>query len=320
MYIVSHDSYAIGNDLIKAFEVQTGSKVQILKVGDAGAALNKSLLSRGNPLGDVFFGVDNTFLSRALDADLFESYAPVGLSAVPAELKLDKTNRLIPIDVGYVTINYDIKLKNPPSKLEELAKPAYKGMLAVENPATSSPGLAFLLTTIAYFGETGAYTWKDYWKDLRANDVLITAGWSEAYYDNFTAAGGAGTGKYPFVVSYASSPAAEVFYSEGALLTPPSANLLPPKGAFKQVEFAGILKGAKNPELARKWLDFMLTAKYQQDVYASMAVYPVVPNIEAPPAFAKFAPIPSVPANITPEQIAANRDKWIKEWTTIVLR
>ena len=177
-----------------------------------------------------------------------------------------------------------------------------------------------MLTTIAYFGETGSYTWKDFWRGLRANDVLVTKGWSEAYYDNFSAAGGAGTGKYPLVVSYASSPAAEVFYSEGALKEPPSGNMLPAKGAFKQIEFAGILKGAKNVDLAKKWMDFMLTAKFQQDVYGSMAVYPVLPKTDAPEAFAKYAPVPSAPAELSPEAIAMNRDKWIQEWTAIVLR
>jgi thiamine transport system substrate-binding protein len=177
-----------------------------------------------------------------------------------------------------------------------------------------------VLTTVAYFGETGSYTWKDFWRDLRKNEVLVSKGWSEAYYESFSGAGGAGTGGYPMVVSYATSPAAEVFYSEGALKTPPTGNILPPKGAFRQIEFAGVLKGAKNPELARKWIAFMLSDAAQGDVFGSMAVYPVIPGIKGPDDFDKFAPVPTSPAELAPAEIAKNRERWIREWTEIVLR
>ncbi|HQV68722.1 MAG TPA: thiamine ABC transporter substrate-binding protein [Thermoflexales bacterium] len=322
--ILTHSSFEMTADLKAAFEKQTGAKVQILKLGDAGEALNKVILSKGSPLGDVFYGVDNTFLSRAVKADIFDAYTPKGADALPSTIKLDASGKLTPIDVGYVNINTDLaafaksKLAVPKT-LKDLTKLEYKGMLVMENPATSSPGLAFMLASIATFGETGAYTWKDFWKDMRANGVVIQPGWNEAYYQSFSAGSGS-QGNVPMVVSYATSPAAEVFFSEGKLTEPPTGNIMPDNGAFKQVEFAGVLKGAKNPELARQWLDFMISKDFQEDIPLNMFVYPALPSAKLPDVFTKFAPVPAKPAALTPEQISANRDRWIQEWTQVVLR
>lgn len=320
--LVSHDSFAISEEVIAAFEAQTGATVQIVEAGDAGAALNKSILAKGAPLGDVQFGVDNTFLSRALEAEIFTPYAPAGLDAIPAELRLDPSNRLIPIDFGYVNINYDKAALEaagltPPSDLRELTEPAWKGRLVVENPATSSPGLAFLLATIAHFGEDGDYTWRDFWAGLRANEVKVTSGWEDAYYGEFS---GGGDGTYPLVVSYATSPAAGVIFSETPLEDAPTGNLLPPGGAFRQIEFAGILEGTKNPELAQAWMDFMLSETFQSDIGGQMFVYPALPSAAVPPEFTQYAEVPSQPATLAPEAIAANREAWIAAWTEIVLR
>ena len=175
---MTHDSFSVSEGVVAAFQAQCGCQVQFLKSGDAGLALNKAILSKGNPLADVFYGVDNSFLSRALAGDIFEPYASPALADIPDDLKLDPSNRLLPVDFGYVTLNYDKayfadnQIAVPQTSLRDLTKPAYKGLLVVENPATSSPGLAFLLTTIATFGETGSYTYLDFWRDLRANDVL----------------------------------------------------------------------------------------------------------------------------------------------------
>ena len=183
--LMTHDSFSVSEDVIKAFEQQQNATVQVLKSGDAGQALNEAALSKGNPLADVFFGVDNTFLTRALKAGIFEPYDAPALKDIPATYKLDPSNSLLPIDYGYVSINYDkdYLAKNnlaPPAKLEDLTKPEWKSKLVVVNPATSSPGLAFLLATVGQFGTTGSYTWLNYWQDLRKNDVLVVDGWTEA--------------------------------------------------------------------------------------------------------------------------------------------
>lgn len=321
--VIAHDSFSISDEVLAAFEQQTGVKVQVLKSGDAGTALNQVILSKDAPLADVFFGVDNTFLSRALQADIFLPYDSPALAAIPTDLKLDPSNRLLPVDFGYVNINYDKAALEqagltPPLALEDLIKPEWKGKLAVENPTTSSPGLAFLLATISHFGEAGDYTWKDYWRDLRANEVFVSNDWSDAYYTQFS--GSSGKGAYPLVVSYATSPAAEVYFSEGKLSEPPTGNLLPPGGSFRQVEFAGVLKGTQKEALARQFVDFMLGEQFQADIPLQMFVYPALPSATQPEVFTKFAEVPIQVTGLTPEQIEAGREGWISEWTEIVLR
>jgi thiamine transport system substrate-binding protein len=321
--LMTHDSFSVSEDVLKEFEQQEHVTVQVLKSGDAGSSLNKAILSKNSPLADVFFGVDNTFLSRALKADIFDAYAAPALAGIPDRFKLDPANTLLPIDYGYVNINYDkdFLAKNQlmlPAKLEDLTKPEWKGMLVVENPATSSPGLAFMLATIAHFGISGSYTWLDYWKDLRANDLLVSDSWNDAYYTHFS--GSSGKGPRPLVVSYATSPAAELVFSEAdpKPAEPPTGNLL--VGSFLQVEFAGILKGTQQRALAERLINFMLSKRFQEDVPLQMFVYPVLPDAALPDVFAKFAQVPEQPLSVPPEQIDQNREQWLDAWTKAVLR
>jgi len=317
--VMTHDSFAASDDVIKAFETSANVKLNILKSGDAGAALNKAILAKNSPLADAFFGVDNTFLSRALKADIFTPYTPTVASQIPQQYLLDPTYNLTPTDYGDVCLNYDkayFQKKNiaPPQTLQDLIKPDYKSMTVVENPATSSPGLAFLLATVGHFGKD-KYT--DYWKSLRANDVLVSDGWDDAYYAKSTW-GGKG-GDRPIVVSYATSPAAEVFFSNGKATEPPTGNVLGDGACFRQVEFVGVLKGAKNPDAAKKFIDFMLSQKFQADIPEQMFVFPVMANTKLPD-FYKFAEVAKNPAVVSAADIDANRDAWIKAWTEVVLR
>lgn len=193
LVFMSHDSFAISEDVLKAFETEHNVVVELLPAGDAGAALNQAILTKEVPLADVFFGVDNTFMGRALAAGIFEPYQSPQLAEIPDALELDDTYHLLPVDFGDVCLNYDKAWfaeqgLAPPQTLADLTSPAYKGLLVAENPATSSPGLAFLFVTIAQFGVAGEYTYLDYWADLRANEILITNGWEDAYYGYFTAA------------------------------------------------------------------------------------------------------------------------------------
>ncbi|MDX3356803.1 thiamine ABC transporter substrate-binding protein [Streptomyces sp. ME01-24h] len=318
--LVSHDSFAASKDVLKAFTKQTGYTVKVLRGGDAGAAVNQAVLSKGNPQGDVFFGVDNTLLSRALDNDLFEPYPAKDLGTVPATLQLDAAeHRVTPIDFGDVCVNYDRKYftehKLPvPESLDDLVKPEYKDLLVTENAATSSPGLAFLLATTAKYGDEG---WEDYWKKLKANGVQVVDGWEQAYYDTFSGAGG-GKGDKPLVVSYASSPPAEVL----GLKTQPEQG---PTGVatgtcFRQIEFAGLLKGAKNPEGGKALVDFLLSRAFQEDMPLNMFVNPVRDDAKLPEVFTKYAPVVADPATVAPGKIAENREQWVKSWSSLVLK
>ena len=320
--VMTHDSFDISEETIAAFEEQHNAQVEILQAGDAGVVLNQAILSRDNPLADVLYGVDNTLLSRALDAGILESYASPLLADVPDHLELDPQHRALPVDYGDVCLNYDKgwfaeQNLTPPAGLEDLVKAEHRGLTVVENPATSSPGLAFLLATVGHFGETGGYTWLDYWADLRDNDVLVVEGWSEAYYDQFTLYGG---GDRPIVVSYASSPPVEVYFAEEPFEEAPTAAVVSDGSCFRQIEFVGILKGAQNRDLAEAWVDFMLGTTFQEDIPLHMFMFPANENAALPEVFAKFAVIPEHPTEVDYAAIEANREVWVEAWTETVLR
>jgi thiamine transport system substrate-binding protein len=289
----------------------------LLQSGDTGAVLNQAILSKGNPLADVFFGVDNTFLSRALQADIFEPYPSPKLADITDALELDPEYRLLPVDYGDVCLNYDKAWFQeqgiaPPTNLEDLTRPEYKSLLVVENPATSSPGLAFMLATIGHFGEDG---WLGFWAALRDNDLLVTAGWEDAYWGQATWWGG----DRPIVVSYATSPAAEVYFAEEPMQEPPTANVLGTGACFRQIEFIGILAGTQDRDLAEKLIDFMLSQRFQEDIPLQMFVFPAHKGASLPD-FYQWAERPSQPAKVDAAAIQANREAWIKEWTQTVLR
>jgi thiamine transport system substrate-binding protein len=316
--VMTHDSFAVSEDVVVAFEEQNDVTVQFLKAGDTGTALNKAILARDEPLADVFYGLDNTFLSRGLREDIFEVYASPLLAEIPDEFKLDPMHRVLPVDYGDVCLNYDIAYfedhsLEPPNSLEALLQPEYRGLLVVQNPATSSPGLAFLFATIGYFGEDG---YLDYWRSLVANDLLVVNDWEGAYYTEFSRWGGT----RPIVVSYGSSPPFEVIYAEEPTDTPPTAAVVADGTCFRQIEFVGILRGTKQRELAEAWIDYMLSPTFQEDVPLQMFVFPVNPNAILDETFVKFLAVPSEPIYGELLDIENKREQWIQEWTEAVLR
>jgi len=318
--LMTHDSFAASEAVIAEFERQNNVKLVTLPSGDTGAMLSQAILTKNAPLADVLYGVDNTFLSRALKEDLFEPYRSPLLEKIPEAFILDPEYRVLPVDYGDVCINYDKRYfaeRNlpVPQSLEDLLKPEYKGLLVVENPATSSPGLAFLMATIAHFGDPG---YLDFWKGLRANDVVVVNDWETAYYTNFS--GSSGKGPQPMVVSYGSSPPAEVIFAEQPLEDAPTASIVAPDTCFRQIEFVGILKGTPKRALAEKWVDFMLDRRFQEDMPLQMFVFPVNREAQLPEAFVKYAQIPEKPATLDPALIAEKREAWIEAWTEVVLR
>ena len=317
--LVTHDSFVISDDVKREFETSSGKTLRILQTGDAGEALTRALLTAGNPEGDVFFGVDSNLLTRALRADLFEAYESPELEKIDPVYILDKEHRVTPVDHGEVCLNYDRtwfaeRDLAPPKSLTDLTNSEYDGLLVVENPATSTPGLAFMLATIARYGED---LWTEYWAGLRANDVLVVDGWEEAYNVRFSGASGS-NGDRPVVVSYASSPPAEVIFASPRPTDAPTAII--EDSCFQQVELAGVLRGASNTEGARQLVDFLLSTRFQEDVPLSMFVFPVDPLASVPPEFEQFAVVPQSPLSLRPARIAKNRERWIKQWTATVLR
>jgi thiamine transport system substrate-binding protein len=316
--LVTHDSFAVSKNVLAAFTRQSGIQVQVLPSGDAGAALNQVILTKDSPIGDAFYGLDNTFLSRALAAGIFQPYQSPLLASVPSVYQLDPKHRVTPIDHGDVCINDDktwfaAHHVAVPTSLDDLTKPAYRGRLVVENPATSSPGLAFVLATIARYGERG---WRAYWAKLRANGVQVVDGWDQAYNGLFT--GGGGNGSVPLVVSYASSPPAAVVNANPQPSQSPIGTLL--SSCFRQIEFVGVLKTTTHAAAARKLVDFMLSQRFQADMPLQMYVFPVRDGTPLPTVFTKFAQVTTNPLSIPPAQIGRNRERWINEWTATVVR
>ncbi|MCE3286933.1 MAG: solute-binding transport system protein [Gaiellaceae bacterium] len=317
--LVTHDSFAVSPDVKRAFEEESGLTLRILKAGDAGEIVTRALLTAGNPEGDVLFGVDNNLLQRTLEGDVFEEYESPRLENIDPELLLDPQHRATPIDRGDVCLNYDQawfteRELDPPRELSDLVLAPYRDLLVVENPATSTPGLAFLLATIASYGDDG---WQAFWRGLRANGVLVVDGWEDAYYARFSGSAGS-KGKRPIVVSYASSPPAEVIFRDPRPSEPPTGVV--ERSCFRQVELAGVLRGARNEEGARQLIDFMLSERFQEDIPLQMFVFPARLDTALPRAFEQFAVVPESPLELPPEKIEANRERWVDEWTDIVIR
>lgn len=316
--VMTHDSFAVSEDVVAEFEAEHNVTVNFLKLGDAGEATNKAVLAADQPLADVFYGVDNTFLSRALDGDIFDPYESPLLTDIPDEFELNPSHGALPVDYGDVCLNYDKTYFAeagiaPPANLEDLLKPEYANLVTVENPATSSPGLAFLFATIGHFGETG---YLEYWQGLVDNGVHVVNDWETAYYTEFSRWGG----QYPIIVSYASSPPVELIYAEEPMDQPPTAAVVSDGSCFRQIEFVGILKGTQNRKLAEAWVDFMLSPRFQEDMPLQMFVFPVNSHAELQPEFVNYLEVPAETAVVSPADIATHREEWIDAWTQTVLR
>jgi thiamine transport system substrate-binding protein len=319
--LLTHDSFAISEEVMAEFTEQTGITVEFLPGGDAGEVVNRAILTKDNPLADVLYGIDNSLLARAVTEDIFEPYQSPALENVPEQFQFDETNSVTPVDVGYINFNLDKAYFEEnnlalPTDITDLTTEAYKGLTVVQNPATSSPGLGFMLATIARFGEEGDYTWLDFWRELRDNDVLVSSGWNDAYYTSFTRYGG----DKPIVLSYASSPAAEVIFAEQPLEEAPTLNLFCEKCVYEQIEAVGILKGTQNVEAAQQFIDYMLSERFQSDIPGNMFVYPVVDGITLPTEFDQYAATPSAEqiAALAPDVIETNLQRWLEEWTAVV--
>lgn len=312
--VVTHDSFALDPALLDRFRTESGYDLTFVAPGDGGTVVNQLVLTRDAPLGDVAFGIDNTFAGRAIAEGVLSPYRAAGISAADAvPLQADDRFSLTPIDYGDVCVNADtgwFAAKNlaVPTTLDDLAKPEYKDLLVVENPASSTPGLAFVAATVGAKGDG----YLDYWRQLRANGVKVVKGWTEAYSVEFSA--GEGQGKYPLVVSYSTSPA---FTVDDAGTSSTTAALL--GTCFRQVEYAGVIKGARNEAGAQKFIEFLLSPDVQADIPGQMYMYPAVRGTALPEEWVTFAPLSDKPLGVPASEIAAQRDRWVRDWTATVI-
>jgi thiamine transport system substrate-binding protein len=313
--LMAHDSFAgsVDEETFAAFTESTGISVEMIAAGDAGSMVNQAALSKDNPLADVLFGVDDTFLSRALDEEIFVAHTSPILDSVDPSLVPD-TDLVTPIDYGDVCLNYDKAWfadagTEVPTDLDQLREPGLAEALTVEHPATSSPGLAFLLATIEEYGEEG---WMAFWADLREGGVNVATDWDTAYYSDFTRYGG----ESPLVVSYASSPPAEVIFAIEPVDEAPTGVI--EAGCYRQIEYAGVLAGTEYPEAAGELIDFMLSVRFQETVPLTWFVFPANNEAQLPAEFVDHTIIPDDPARLDPATIAENRDRWIDEWVAVM--
>lgn len=311
--VMVHSSFEIPKPLLAQFEKQNNIKLAIIKGGDAGEMLNKLILTRAKPVADVVFGIDNTLVSKALGANVLEDSLPQakddsqgGLGAAVAA-----------VDYGFVTLNYDkaALAKSSvalPKSLQDLTLPAYKNWLVVPNPATSSPGYAFLLATISSMGEENAFAW---WAQMRTNGVKVVKGWTEAYYTEFTH----NKGSRPLVVSYATSPAAEVFFSKKKITESPTGNLFLKGGVFRQVEGVALIKGGGQRDAALKFVDFMRSPPVQEALQTNMWMYPVQANTSRAEVM-RHAVEPVEFETPDVQLVATKGADWVARWTKVVLK
>ena len=317
--LLAYDSFTPSPNIFDDFTTQTGINVEISLGGDAGELVTKAGLTSGNPEADVLWGVDNTMLSRALSKNIFTPYASNNLADLDESArKLVPNNEVTPVDTGDVCINYDVnwfKQRNvaPPLTLRALTSSNYANLLVVPNPVSSSPGLAFMLATIAEFGQDG---WDEYWKSLKQNGTLIVSDWTTAYYTEFS--GSSGKGDRPIVVSYGSSPPAEMIFASPRPATAPTA--VAALTCFRQVEFAGILRGTKHEREAQLLIDYLTDIKFQEDLPLTLFVYPANKKAKLPEDFVKYSLRPESPLQLDPDLISSNLLFWLDEFTNIVLR
>lgn len=316
--IVAHDSFTPSEGIFDAFTERTGLRVEVLRAGDAGQVVTAAGLTPGNPVGDVLWGVDTTLLSRAIDDGIFEPYRSPNLAAMSPDVVATVPGReATPVDTGEVCINYDIgwfasRGAEPPATFEDLADPRMRGLLVLPSPLTSSPGLAFLLGTIAEFGDE----WEAYWQRLRDNGVLVVDGWTEAYTVEFS--GSSGAGPRPIVLSYATSPPAEVLFADPPVDEAPTA--VATATCTLQVEYAGVLRGTDQPEGARLLIDYLTGPEFQADLPLTQFVHPVRRDVALPDVFVQWAARPADPILLDAEAVGANRSAWLERWTDLVLR
>lgn len=314
--VIAHDSFVMTDQQINDFKAATGITIELIQAGDAGTMVSSAILTAGSPSADVMFGIDNTLSAKAVNSGVFEPYESQASGTFKSEFQnLTAGGHLTPVDFGDVCVNFDKKFFAAnslavPTSLADLTSKQYSGLLVTQDPGTSSPGLAFLLATIATFSDE----WPTYWEQLRANNVKVAGSWSDAYFSDFTAGGG--NGAYPLVVSYATSPAAEAVYAETELSEVGTGSMT--AGCFRQIEFAGILRGSDNVAASKLVVDFLVSKEFQSSVAESMFVYPVRQDVALPDAFTRFAAEVRSPLSLPSEVIDVNLDAWLTAWDAVM--
>lgn len=301
--IMTHDSFNVPEELVAAFEEESGYTVSTSSPGDAVAVLNQLVLQQDNPTVDAVYGIDSYSAPELLNQDMLTAHNAELGSAEQYTVGTDTEGHLAPIDHGQVCVNVDNEWFDeagiaPPETLDDLTDPVYAGLFVTTDPTTSSPGIAFLVATI-----TDQDDWRGYWQDLLANGTKVAGSWADAYYSDFTSAG---DGDYPLALSYSSSPSAEEGRTSSALGT-----------CTEQVEYAGVVENAAQPEGAKAFIDFMLDTEFQTSLPDEMYMYPVDDSVALPEAWEQHAELADEPITTDLTEVDENREAWLTAWTDL---
>ena len=277
--VYAYDSFCgdwgAGPTLVKAFEQETGIKVNLVSAGDAIEMLNKIDLEGDRCPADVVLGITDDIADRSYK--YFDSYQSDVLSTIPDELEFDPEHRLLPFDFGAFAFVFDSESNvRRPESLEDLTSDEYKGKVILIDPRTSSVGMGLLLWTYNLYGDQHL----DWWLKMKENALTIASGWSSAY-GLFT------EGEAPIVLSYTTSPIYHVLNEN----TTRYQALVFPEGHEATIEGVGIMKTSTQKDKAKTFIDFVLTSG-QVDIAIANSMYPVNEAIELPEAF-KWAPKPA---------------------------
>lgn len=306
------DGIIIKPELIQEFEKANDAKVVLRSVLSAEAMVSKPITA------DVAYGLDSYTAGRAIGSGQFEGYAAIRLDKVPATFRADAKNTLVPIDVNYVTVNYDknwfaMRGISQPTTLKGLTDKAYFHRFVLTNPDNTPIGLGFLLMTIGSFPQGSDYPWQQFWRDLQMNAMHPVPSWNEAYGLQFTASQRTGAptdGLHPLCLSFAAAAVADMQFNNR---TDSVIGNIGDTG-FAQVRYAGITKTSPQRKLAEKFIDLLLSENFQKELAPQMFVYPARSDITLPERFAAHAPPPKTVLALSPEMIEQNRQRWIDEW------
>ena len=289
-----------GPKVKEAFEKTCACKLNFVGVADGVALLTRLKLEGKGTDADIALGLDTNLISEAKATGLFD---PHGLDASAAKVPGNYSDdTFIPYDYGHFAVVYDTQaIKNPPKSLKELVDgdPAQK--IAIEDPRTSTPGLGLLLWVKSVYGDQAP----EAWAKLRKRVLTVTPGWSEAY-GLFT------KGEVPMVFSYTTSPAYHMVEEKTDRYQAASFS----EGHYIQIEVAGMLKGAKEKDLAKQFLKFMVSPAFQDVIPTTNWMMPAAKTSQPlPDAFNKLVQ-PSKTFLMGSDQVAKNRQAWIDEWLT----
>lgn len=308
LIIYTYDSmvseYGLGPKVIPKFEEQCNCEVKLIAKGDAGQILTTLVLEKDNPKADVVIGIDNSMLHQALSNEVLEEFTPSNSGIVPENLRFGK-GYLTPYDYGYIAFMYDSeKISVPLNNFNSLLDSSLRKSIAIQNPSTSSPGLALLLWTISIYGDPG---YKEFWREFKPNILTVTEGWDES-------SGLFAAGEVPIYLSYATSPPYYVEFEEKYTVLGASFE----EGHYIQIEGMGIVKGAKNRKLAEDFIEFSLTEPFQEEIPFTQFMFPVNQNVELPQAFQEYAVTPVKQLELDAELVEEKQEEWISEWEKII--